>query len=65
MASSARVSLLGRRVRRAELLDAELCEPLSHVDGGVEGFALHDAGDETAGERVTSECQFGVLGLSE
>ena len=50
------VCLLGRGVRGAQLLDAQLGEPLAHVDGPVEGLALDDTGDKTTGERITLGC---------
>jgi hypothetical protein len=50
------VSLLGRGVRGAELLDAQLGQPLAHVDGLVEGLALDDTSNETTGESITVAC---------
>lgn len=50
--------MLGLRVRGAQLLDAQLGEPLAHVDGRLEGLALHDAGNEAAGE-----CVAGAVGV--
>ena len=46
--------MLGLRVRGAQLLNAELGEPLAHVDGLFERLALDDTRDETAGKGITS-----------
>lgn len=35
-------------------MNAQLGEPLTHVDGGLEGLALNDTSDESTGERITS-----------
>jgi hypothetical protein len=48
------VSLLGLGVRGTQLLDAQLGEPLTHIDGRLERLALHDTGDEASGESVSS-----------
>jgi hypothetical protein len=53
--------LLGLRVRRTQLLDAELRKPLTHVDGLLERFTLYDTGDEASGESITSTV--GVIDL--
>lgn len=45
--------MLGLRVRGTQLLDAELGEPLAHVDGLLERLALDDTGDETTGKGIT------------
>jgi hypothetical protein len=50
------VCLLGRGVRGAQLLDAQLGEPLAHVNGLVEGLALDNTSNETTGERITVAC---------
>ncbi|KAJ6446362.1 telomerase activating protein Est1 [Purpureocillium lavendulum] len=41
-------------LRRSEFLDAEPGEPLTHVDGRLEGLAFKQAGQEATGKRVTS-----------
>jgi len=46
------VRLPGLRVRGTQLLDAELGEPLAHVDGSLKRLALHNAGYEATSERV-------------
>lgn len=42
-------------ILRAQLLDTESREPLSHINGLFECFALDDASDEAAGEGVTAQ----------
>lgn len=51
--SARSVGLLGLRVRRSQLLDAQLGQPLALVDGGLEVVARDDAGEETTGESIT------------
>lgn len=41
------------RVRRAQLLDAKLGKPLTHVNGLLKRLALDNTSNETSGERVT------------
>ena len=40
-------------LRRSQLLNGELGEPLAEVDALLEGLALDDTGGETTGEGVT------------
>jgi hypothetical protein len=47
------VGLLGLRVRGTELLDAQLGEPLAHVNGSLERLALDDTSDEASSKGVT------------
>jgi hypothetical protein len=51
--AAGRVGLSRERVRGAQLLDAELGEPLAHIDGGLEVLALDDTGNEATGEGIT------------
>jgi hypothetical protein len=55
------IRLLGLRVRGAQLLDTELGEPLAHIDGRLEGLALHDAGYEASGECVAVDVSERIL----
>lgn len=41
-------------LRRTKLLDAQTCQPLTHVDASLEGLALDDTSDEATGESITS-----------
>ena len=50
--------MLGLRVRRTQLLDAELRKPLTHVNGLVKRLALYDTSNKT-----TSECITGTVGV--
>jgi hypothetical protein len=53
--------LLGLRVRRTKLLDAQLRKPLTHVDGLLERLALYNSGDEASSESITGSV--GVVDL--
>jgi hypothetical protein len=55
------VGLLGLWVRRTELLDAQLGEPLAHVNGSLERLALDDTGDKATGKGITGTV--GVVNL--
>ena len=48
------ISLLGLRVRRAQFLDAQLREPLTHIDGSLKGLALYYTSDESSSESIAS-----------
>lgn len=48
------VGLLGEGVRRAQLLDAQPGEPLTHIDGSLEGLAPHNTSKEATREGVTA-----------
>lgn len=58
----ARVGLLGRGVRRTQLLNAELSEPLAHVNRSLELLALDDTSEETTSEGVAGAV--GVVDLA-
>jgi hypothetical protein len=47
------VCLLGLRERRSELLDAQLREPLAHVDGVLKRLALDDTSNKASSESIT------------
>ena len=47
-------------LRRTQLLDAELGQPLAHVNGLLEALALHNSGTQPTGERIT-----GTVGIMD
>src|SRR4051794_39657441 len=49
--------------RGTVLLDAELGQPLAHVDAGLEALTLGDTGEEPTGEGVTGTVGVGDLGV--
>lgn len=51
-----------RDLRRTKLLDAETCQPLTHVDAGLERLTLNDTSDEATGEGITGTV--GVVDLA-
>ncbi len=50
-------------LRRSKLLDAQSSQPLTHVDGSSKRLVLHQTGEETAGEGITSTVGVVDLGV--